>query len=74
MRKTILTAALAAATISLAACGPEAPNEQQSDMMEDQADAVDDMAEDQPTEAQEDAMEDKADAIDEAADEVDTVG
>lgn len=74
MRKIILTATAAAATMALAACGPEAPNEQQSDMMEDQADAVDDMAEDQPTEAQEDAMEDKADAIDEAADEVDTVG
>lgn len=74
MRKTFLTAAIAAATISLAACGPEAPNEQQSDMMEDQADAVDEMADEAPTEAQEEALEDKADAIDEAADEVDTVG
>ncbi|EAQ27591.1 hypothetical protein NAP1_08362 [Erythrobacter sp. NAP1] len=70
--RTLIFAA-AAATFALGACA-EAPNEEQSDMMEDQADAVDDMAEDMPTEAGEDMMEDKADAIDEAADEVDTIG
>lgn len=73
MRK-IFAATAAATALTLAACGPEAPNEQASDMLEDKADAVDDMAEDAPTEAQEDAIEDKADAIDEQAEEIDTVG
>ena len=73
MRK-IFAATAAATALTLAACGPESPAEQQSDMLEDQADAVDDMAEEAPTEAQEDAIEDEADAIDEMADEVDTVG
>ncbi|MCK0098154.1 hypothetical protein MWU38_02055 [Qipengyuania sp. S6317L1] len=73
MRK-IFVAVTAAASLSLVACGPEAANEQQSDMLEDKADAVDDMAEEAPTEAQEDAIEDEADAIDDMADEVDTVG
>ena len=73
MRK-IIAATVAASALALTACGPEAANEQQSDMLEDKADAVDDMAEDAPTEAQEDAIEDEADAIDEQAEEVDTVG
>jgi HAMP domain-containing protein len=73
MRKFTLTAAVAATALGLAACA-EAPNEEQSDMLEDRADAVDDMAEDAPTEAQEDAIEDRADEIDDTADEIDTVG
>jgi len=73
MRK-IFVAATAAASLSLVACGPESPAEQESDMLEDKADAVDDMAEEAPTEAQEDAIEDKADEIDDMAEEVDTVG
>ncbi|RGP41166.1 hypothetical protein BPTFM16_01462 [Altererythrobacter insulae] len=73
MRK-IFAATAAATALTLAACGPEAPNEQESDMLEDKADAVDDMADEATSEATEEALEAEADAIDEMADEVDTVG
>jgi hypothetical protein len=80
MRKSALIATALPAFALLAACGEDSAVEETGDMMEEQADAIEDlgddraaameeMADEAPTDAQEDALNARAEEIDDIGDD-----
>ena len=74
MKKIAILAALPAAALALSACGEDSAVEEQGDMLEERADAVEDYGDDQaaaleeradeaPTDAQEDALNARAEEM-----------